>query len=176
MQKIHIIVANTDNTVMEYFECMVLETFYSCSLCLRNEKVINFQIFPSLVQEKCWPQQKLWYLAKNVVFVWCKTVSSIFGVSNGPPNLFNLQKALIGLKVTKFLFKISQCKFLVMREKNIFVYTPFFVIKYFRFQFIFHVKTATSLKKVAPFFPSNHPLRSWDLRTDILSSLSFYET
>ena len=37
MQKIQIIVANTDNTVMEYFECMVLETFYSCFLCVGNE-------------------------------------------------------------------------------------------------------------------------------------------
>ena len=53
---------NTDNhcwsAVMQYFECMVPKTFYSCFLCLRNEKVINFQIFPTLVQEKCWPQQK----------------------------------------------------------------------------------------------------------------------
>ena len=33
-------------------------------------------------------------------------------------------------------------------------------MKYFKFQFIFYVKTATPLKKVTPVFPSNHPLRS----------------
>ena len=73
---------NTDNhcwsAVMQYFECMVPKTFYSCFLCLRNEKVINFQFFPTLVQEKSWPQQLLWYLAKNVVAIWCRTVWSIF--------------------------------------------------------------------------------------------------
>ena len=37
------------------------------------------------------------------------------------------------LKITKFLVKISQFEFLVMTEKNIFVYKLFFVIKYFRF-------------------------------------------
>ena len=37
------------------------------------------------------------------------------------------------LKITKFLVNIHQFEFLVMTEKNIFVYKPFFVIKYFRF-------------------------------------------
>ena len=73
---------NTDNhcwsTAMQCFKCMVPKTFYSCFLCLRNEKVINFQFFPTLVQEKSWPQQLLWYLAKNVVAIWCRTVWSIF--------------------------------------------------------------------------------------------------
>ena len=74
---------NTDNhcwsAAMQYFECMIPKTFYSsCFLCLRNKKVINFQIFPTLFQEKWWPQQKLWYLAKNVVIIWWKTVWSIF--------------------------------------------------------------------------------------------------
>ena len=39
MQKIQIIVA----------EFIVPKTFYSCFLCLRNEKVINVQVFPTLV-------------------------------------------------------------------------------------------------------------------------------
>ena len=73
---------NTDNhwwrAVIQYFECMVPKTFYSCFLCLRNEKVIDFQIFPTPVQEKSWPQQKLWCLAKNVSVIWCRTVWSIF--------------------------------------------------------------------------------------------------
>ena len=38
---------------------------------------MNFQIFPVLVQEKCEPQQKLRYLAKNVL-IWCRTIWSIF--------------------------------------------------------------------------------------------------
>ena len=37
------------------------------------------------------------------------------------------------LKITKFLVNIHQFEFLVMTEKNIFVYKLFFVIKYFRF-------------------------------------------
>ena len=37
-----------------------------------------------------------------------------------------------------------------MTEKNIFAYKLFFVIKYFRFSFIFDVKFATPLKKVTP--------------------------
>ena len=47
------------------------------------------------------------------------------------------------LKVTKFLLKISQLEFLVMTEKNTFGYKLFFVIKYFRFEFVFYVKIAT---------------------------------
>ena len=49
------------------------------------------------------------------------------------------------LKVTKFLVEISQFKFLVVAKKNIFVFKLFFIIKYLRFQFTFHVKTATPL-------------------------------
>ena len=107
-------VKNTDNhcwsAAMQYFECMIPKTFYSCFLCLRNKKVINFQILPTLVQEKCWHQQKLWYIVKNVVVIWCRTVWSIFvhnlvtieqnnkemvkrGSNGPPPNLFNLLKA-----------------------------------------------------------------------------------
>ena len=47
------------------------------------------------------------------------------------------------LKVTKFLLKISQLEFLVMTEKNTFAYKLFFVIEYFRFEFVFYVKIAT---------------------------------
>ena len=47
------------------------------------------------------------------------------------------------LKVTKFLLKISQLEFLLMTEKNTFAYKLFFVIKYFRFEFVFYVKIAT---------------------------------
>ena len=43
------------------------------------------------------------------------------------------------LKVAKFWVKISQFELLFMIQKNIFVYQQFFVIKYFRFQFIFYV-------------------------------------
>ena len=57
------------------------------------------------------------------------------------------------LKVSKLLVKISQFEFLVMTEKNNFVYKLSFVIKYFRFQFIFLCKNCTPppsplLKKV----------------------------
>ena len=54
---------NTDNhcwsAVLQYFEYMVPKTFYSCLLCLRSKKIISFQVFSILFQEKCWPQQQL---------------------------------------------------------------------------------------------------------------------
>ena len=55
------------------------------------------------------------------------------------------------LKVTKFLGKISQFEFLVMTEKNIFVYKLFLPLNIS--DFIFYVKIATPLKKVTPLFP-----------------------
>ena len=58
--------------------------------------------------------------SKNRIFQW--TAIFKFFIHNLPHLL----------KVTKFLVKISQ----FMTKKNIFVY-KFFVIKYFRFQFIF---------------------------------------
>ena len=53
------------------------------------------------------------------------------------------------LKVTEFLVKISQFKFLVMTEKNIFVYKLFLSLN-----ILVHVKTATLLKKTTPSFPA----------------------
>ena len=57
-----------------------------------------------------------------------------------------------------------------MREKNIFLYEFFFVIKYFRFQFIFYVKLhlpppPPPLKKVTLLFPTKLPLK-----VEVLSS------
>ena len=46
---------------------------------------------------------------------------------------FFISNPIPSLKVTKFLVKIFQLKFLVMTEKNIFVYIIFFVVKYFGF-------------------------------------------
>ena len=51
-----------------------------------------------------------------------------------------------------------------MTEKNIFVYKPFFVIKYFIFLCTFYVKTAPP-KKVTALFTRNH-----SLKIEILSS------
>ena len=65
------------------------------------------------------------------------------------------------LKVTKFLGKICPYEFLVMTEKNIFV---FFVIKYFRFYFFLcencKPPPAPLWKKSSP-FPLNSPSKSW---------------
>ena len=64
------------------------------------------------------------------------------------------------LKVTKFLGKISQFEFLVMTEKKYFCLKTFFVIKYFRFSFIFYVKIATPLpKKIHPPLSQQPPLK-----------------
>ena len=54
---------------MQYFERMVRKTSYSYFLCLRNKKLKNFQIFPTLPKKNAKIQQKLWYLAKNVVVI-----------------------------------------------------------------------------------------------------------
>ena len=53
------------------------------------------------------------------------------------------------LKVTRFLGKISQFEFLVMAEKNIFA-CKLFIMKYFRFYFIFYVKIAPPEKSHPP--------------------------
>ena len=57
------------------------------------------------------------------------------------------------LKVTKFLVKICQFEFLVMTEKNIFVYTLFLSLNTSDFS-LFFCKIATPLKKVTPSFPA----------------------
>ena len=64
------------------------------------------------------------------------------------------------LKVTKFLHKISQFEFLVMAEKNVFVYKPFSPLNISNL-FCFLCKTCTHpLKKVTPSFPAT-PSKSW---------------
>ena len=77
---------------------------------------------------------------------------------SGPSYLFYL------LKVTKILVKMSQFEFLVMTEKYIFIYN-FFVIKYFRFWFIFNIKIATQRPE------KNHPTLSQQppLKIEVLS-------
>ena len=122
-------------------------------------------------------QDNLKYLCAQFGYNWAKNKKMVKkrGGSNGPPQPIQPPKSptLVGLKVAKFLAKISQFKSLVMKDKNIFVYKPFLSLNISDFSLFFYVKTATFLKKVTPIFPSNHPLRSWDLRTDILSSPSF---
>ena len=66
------------------------------------------------------------------------------------------------LKETKLLVKISHCEFLVMTEKNIFVY-KLLLLNISDFS-LFFVKIATPLKKVTSLFSSNplSKLRSWE--------------
>ena len=69
------------------------------------------------------------------------------------------------LKVTKFLVKISQFRFLVMTEKKHLFIKFFVVVEYFRFQVIFYVKTATTIEK------KSHPLSQQPhSKIEILSS------
>ena len=58
------------------------------------------------------------------------------------------------LKVTKFLVKISQFEFLVMIEKNIFVYQHFLSLSISDFSLDFSIKLEppTPLKNVTPSF------------------------
>ena len=61
--------------------------------------------------------------------------------------------------MTKFLGKISQFEFLVMTEKNIFVYKLLLLLNISDFN-LFYVKVATPLKKVTTSFPAN-PSKGW---------------
>ena len=62
--------------------------------------------------------------------------------SESPKYCFSSLAPSYLLKVTKFLVKITQFELLVMTEKYFCLYT-FFVVKYFRFYFIFYVEIAT---------------------------------
>ena len=72
------------------------------------------------------------------------------------------------LIVTKFLVKISQFEFLVMTEKNIFAYKLFLSLNISDCNLFFMWKLQPPLKKVAPLFPSNPPLK-----VEVLSSSPF---
>ena len=62
------------------------------------------------------------------------------------------------LKVNKFLGKISQFKFLVMTEKNIFAYKVFLSLNISDFN-LFLCENCNPPEKSHPLFPSNPPLK-----------------
>ena len=62
------------------------------------------------------------------------------------------------LNITKLLVKISQFKFLVVTEKNIFVYKPYLSLNNSDFTLFFNVKTAGPLKKGHPALSQQPPL------------------
>ena len=72
------------------------------------------------------------------------------------------------LKVTKFLVKISQFKFLVITEKNISVYKLFFALNISDFIFFFFVK-------LQPHSPSPLLKKLPSLQVIVLSSLPFWK-
>ena len=82
---------------------------------------------------------------KNRVFQWTLIIFKFFILT--PSHL---------LKVTKFLVKISQFKFLLMTEKNIFVGKLFLSLNISDFSLC---KNCTSTEKFTPFFPRNPPLK-----------------
>ena len=64
------------------------------------------------------------------------------------------------LKVTKFFIKISQFEFIVMTEKNIFVYKLFLLSNISDLSLFFFCKNCNlPLKKVTSLFSSNPPLK-----------------
>ena len=67
------------------------------------------------------------------------------------------------LKVTNFLVKISQFEFLVITEKNIFVYKLFMSLNISDFSLFFwkFAPPPLPLKKVTPLIPSNFPSQRW---------------
>ena len=58
------------------------------------------------------------------------------------------------LKVTKFLVKISQFEFLIMTEKNFFVYKPFLSLKK---KLKFNLKFPSSPERSYPLFQQSPP-------------------
>ena len=64
------------------------------------------------------------------------------------------------LKVTKLLAKISQFEFVVMTDKNIYVYKSFSLLNISVVSLFFMKNCNSALKKVIPlFFPTNFPLK-----------------
>ena len=76
----------------------------------------------------------------------------------------NLMILKLKVKVTKFLVKLSQFKFLVNTDENIFVYI-FFVFRYFRFKFSFYAKALHPAERGA-----HNMLGALELPTDRLEA------
>ena len=75
------------------------------------------------------------------IMVFCEPfLKSDFSVN--PITLKFFIKPHLILNVTKFFVKISQFKFLVVTEKNIFVYKPYLSLNNSDFTLFFNVKTA----------------------------------
>ena len=81
---------------------------------------------------------------KSRIFLWTPKILKFF-----------ILNPILSVKSTKFLVKISQFQFLVMTEKNVFVYKLFLSLNISDFSLSFFlVKIATPLKKVTPSFPA----------------------
>ena len=74
------------------------------------------------------------------------------------------------LKVSKFLVKVSQFEFLVMIEKNIFVYQLFLSLNIPDFS-LFLRKNCNPPKKDHPFFLTNLPLKIKVLSSPLFENL-----
>ena len=99
--------------------------------------------------------------------------SSPLKSANCPCSLFRQSPLYIGfswtpLKVTKFLVKICQFEFLVMTEKNIFVYNFFLSLNISDFSGVF-CKIATPWKRLAPLFQQP------PLKVEVLSNPPFWK-
>ena len=84
----------------------------------------------------------------NWIFLWTPQILKIL-----------ILQPILSLKVTKFFVKISQFEFLVMTEKNIFVYKLSLSLNISDFSSFFNVKIATPREKCHPLFPSKSPLK-----------------
>ena len=86
---------------------------------------------------------------KNRIFQWTPIILKFFILT--PYHL---------LKATKLLIKISRFKFLVMTEKNIFVYKLFLSFNISDFSLFFMSRLQSSLKKVT--VSHQPPSKNWD--------------
>ena len=88
---------------------------------------------------------------KNGIFQWAPIIFKCLSLT--PSHL---------LKVTKFLVRFSQFKFLVMTKKNIFVYKLFLYLNISDFSLLFMWRMQTPRGKKSPFVSQQRPSKKWD--------------
>ena len=124
-------------------------------LRLQKHHPSSFLPSPPLKSANC-PRFPFW--AKPPILVFCDSPSLKIGFFSEPQkyNSFSSLNPCQFLKVTKFLVKTSQFEFLVMAQKNIFVYLLFSSLNLSKIQFIFYVQIATSCpsQRSSPSFPT----------------------
>ena len=96
---------------------------------------------------------------KSWIFYWTSKILKFF-----------ILNTIYLLKITKFFVKIPHFEFLVMTEKNIFVYKPFLTLNVQILIYFLRENCNPPPEKGHPLFPSNSPLKF-----EVLSSPNFWK-